>query len=348
MAGKNQHYLPQFLTRRFALRVGQGKNAIYRAFVHHKDRGVSAPTNIATFGAQRNFYGKPGPGTLDDRMERRETDYGQLLVRTLEGKVLHPNDVPAVCSLVAHLIVRSKRIRAFAQEMHHQLAAFARRKAMDVPFLMQAFDQFDGDGLEQFLDRELETRGIQLTSDRRQELLRVARDRVEEQKRSSETIEGLGKPALALASILEEQAKTSAKLIQQKVLNEALDPEPRRLALGRLNWQLHGYGDEALILADAPVMAFGPSGGAQDALGGEIDPVCVALPIAPTWALIGFAEGVALPDAAALNLASTRFSSEFFIARSVTDQTRQLLMQLGTGPNPYDVALWEAEQLTSS
>lgn len=76
MSGVNQHYLPQFLMRGFATKGGTEKSPVYKAVEHHKFRGVMTARNIKSIGAQRNFYGKEGPGSID-AVQRHQTRASQ-------------------------------------------------------------------------------------------------------------------------------------------------------------------------------------------------------------------------------------------------------------------------------
>ncbi len=348
MAGKNQHFLPQFLMRRFATKAGEGKNATFKTIVHHRARGISQPTNVSTLGAQKHFYSKPGPGTLDDDIDRMENIYAPLLERIVGAGAISPEDVPLVCSLVAHLIVRSKRLRRFAEELQQGAAEYTRRVATS-PLLFQAvYDRIDDKMLGESLLAEMKTKGIRLGPLEFCRAMVVARGLAAQQRHDDQARLSSGAMIMAAADELARAAKEQAETLHKKVLKKAIDPAPRRTALAKLTWTIVPVEGQALVLADAPVMAFLSSGLPQDALGGEEEPVCVVLPVSPAVALVGRSGASGVPTAEDINLASSLFADEFFIAMHASQETERLMGFLGTGRKPVEPEDWRNAEMELS
>jgi hypothetical protein len=107
MAGRKQHYIPQFFQRGFCITGKGNQTNVYRRENHYT-------LNINSVGAQRDFYSSPsssGEETLDDSITFYENRLGSLVhsLRTL--KIGDSADPKAAAAIIAHLIPRTNSAR---------------------------------------------------------------------------------------------------------------------------------------------------------------------------------------------------------------------------------------------
>lgn len=112
MAGRRQHYLPQFLQRGFASTIGGRKTWFYRKNVAPREVG------FRDVGVEKNFYNIESDSSLDEfitEIEREE------FVGLIEEARSAPNGDfetgEAVATLIAHLEVRSRHLRVTFAEL---------------------------------------------------------------------------------------------------------------------------------------------------------------------------------------------------------------------------------------
>ena len=103
MTARNHHALPRLLLRGFASRV-TGDEPHY---VYMFRRNTVHETNVRNVAAERDFY----DAEVEDRLAAKEGAYGHLLKDAREGK-LGPKDIALVVDFIAHLIVRTRGMRA--------------------------------------------------------------------------------------------------------------------------------------------------------------------------------------------------------------------------------------------
>ena len=106
MAGRRQHFIPRMLLRCFSDAKEQVK-------VTHRDRGVflAAVGNVAL---ERDFFGAPGAGTVDDAITHEENRIDSLLkdACSCQGSL----DSERAAYLIAHMTSRGRSIRNYMEE----------------------------------------------------------------------------------------------------------------------------------------------------------------------------------------------------------------------------------------
>src|ERR1035437_1318648 len=108
MAGRRQHTIPRFILKGVQSRLNGDE-----VFVWLYRRGSKAvETNIKNVGTDRDFYGKPGQGALDDQITGLEESYSTMLdmlrSQTKSGPVCDAQGIP---NLIAHLSTRTRFLR---------------------------------------------------------------------------------------------------------------------------------------------------------------------------------------------------------------------------------------------
>jgi hypothetical protein len=116
MAGKNQHYIPQFLQTGFSeatsvvgfAKSAKSKKRDSKVWVFEKHK--SYPTSPRNKGSERFFYGLED-SALDQTITDAEKSYSKIIrdLRTHSGDTLISCD--GLPEMVSHMLVRTKNIR---------------------------------------------------------------------------------------------------------------------------------------------------------------------------------------------------------------------------------------------
>ncbi|MBF0263141.1 MAG: DUF4238 domain-containing protein [Magnetococcales bacterium] len=109
MSGRKQHYIPQFLLRKFAAIKKKKGNQVY---VYTKEKCILTETK--NIGAERDFYSSlaiPGIQQLDDKITNHEKEMAVMLISLLNKGTSVSVDADIAASFVTHLTSRTKFIR---------------------------------------------------------------------------------------------------------------------------------------------------------------------------------------------------------------------------------------------
>lgn len=343
MSGVNQHYLPQFLMRGFATRGGTLKSPVYKAVEHHKSRGVMSARNIKSIGAQRNFYGKEGPGSTDDAIDRLEGTLAPVILRLNLGESLSDDVIPQVASLAAHLLIRAKHIRSIMEDGFREMGGLMRSYAKDGRIFERGAQQIDDAELERMIAEEAAKRRMTFTSRQTHLFKNLARAEIQRKKSDPIFRKELAEILESAADRFDQEAVDRSEQTHLKVLSKTLDPAPRVAAFQQLTWSVAHFPGQMLILPDVPIVAFSADGNGMSAVMYKDDPpALVALPISTERALMGSSVESWLPTADNINRVGAEFAHEFFIAEGVTEATRALVASIGTAPSIFDDPEWAA------
>lgn len=108
MAGKRQHYIPQFLQTGFLSKVDDDVNftIVYR-------KGGS-PKEVSTrhVGVEKHFYNKPDNTFLDDLITQAESsEYTNTIVSLRNGCDIDQDRKEKIAKLISHFQIRSRNLR---------------------------------------------------------------------------------------------------------------------------------------------------------------------------------------------------------------------------------------------
>lgn len=107
MAGKRQHFIPQFLQRGFSCHSQGGEDFVW---VYRKNQDCFK-ANIKNIGVEGYFYADSLSATVDDKITALENELS-LLVESLRGMDdCQGVDSEKLASLLAHLEIRSRNFR---------------------------------------------------------------------------------------------------------------------------------------------------------------------------------------------------------------------------------------------
>lgn len=341
MSGVNQHYLPQFLMRGFATKGGTERSPVYKAVEHHKSRGVMAARNIRSIGAQRNFYGKEGPGSIDDAIDRLENTLAPLINRLNLGEPLTEENIPQIASLAAHLVIRAKHMRSLLEDGFREMGGLMRSYARDGHLFERGAQRIDDAELERMIAEEAAKRRLTLTSGQTRLFKNLARAEIQRKKSDPVFKKELSEIIEGAADRFDQEAAERSEQTHLKALGKGLDPAPRAAVFQRLKWSVIHFPSETLILPDVPIVAFSANGEGVSAVMHKDDPpALVALPISTERALIGSSIKGWQLTANNINRVGAEFAHEFFIAERVTETTRALAATIGSAPAIFDDPEW--------
>lgn len=110
MAGKRQHYIPQFLQRGFVSHLDEGQAFTW---VYRKNSSAPFNSNIKNVGVEGHFYSVQGASDLDadPAITSFEGTLASLIERLRSGQALEASDSRAIAQLFAHLEIRTRHLR---------------------------------------------------------------------------------------------------------------------------------------------------------------------------------------------------------------------------------------------
>ncbi|WP_170841867.1 DUF4238 domain-containing protein [Sphingomonas gellani] len=282
MAGRKQHYIPQFLLRSFA-EPASGDKLQIRVFT----RGKSFVVPTDGIAAQREFYSKLSDDsvTLDDRITYAKSEYADLfrkLVKHDAGDV----DSSDVARLLTHLSVRGNHIRSTAAAANAYALSRVTELLSDVSYVkrMMGFGLTEPPvRIKKVLDDEY--------NKRQQHLGRVRVSRHGFRRfmftQMNERWDELFSSGLDMKSVA---GLTDIAGIAREAHNEVLlhdfEPTQRVSALEVLDWQIKVGTTPTFVLTDAIALAHDPSRGAMPAMFTGLDDIQgVLFPLSPTRAV---------------------------------------------------------------
>lgn len=310
MAGRNQHYVPQFLQRGFVCR-NKGKN--YYTWLYRKQSG-SRETNIRNVGAQRDFYSLDRDQSLDDRITDQETQIGLTLSRIRETGVISEADKPMLIMTLLQFELRTNQLR---QSLGSTFREFM-FKALE-----QVFRPNRTAGM--FIDSELASDDSQLPN-----AIKPLRQHMDESSIRNWLISTMPAFAELMTSTMTPKfLRDCFKKGHLKALTlDTVSPEKQTILLD-LNYTVCSYVD--LPLGDSIVLyqvegdrRYKPFLEAKDTL------KSVLLPLSSTQLVVGSNSEFVAFDSSEIREAIVACSWEFFIAARNTATYERLIPTIGT------------------
>ena len=330
MAGRNQHYIPRFLQRAFAIRSR-------RREIWHFGRGESAERRPIKRTASEDFFysetGADGSATLDDAITRRESDLAVLLN---EVRAASPGDViasSAAAAIVSHLTQRTAHVRA----------AFSEGVARLLDRAEEAFSKCDNIealmGLENGLPNERFRDLVMKEVAARPEIARLGiPTRVLERTAFLLAKEGSGEMVASASALLGGLRPQSTELVRDshnKALGDTIRTSEYEAMLQIFDWSVESGPVAGAILPDCVSIGLGPNGVAGNhLLIGRDKLQALLLAVSPERLLVGRRPGFTLPSDFDYNLEAARLSHTFFLAPRNDEETARLHAMIGQTLRP--------------
>jgi hypothetical protein len=328
MAGKNQHYIPQFLQRGFSCQAAQGfapksKKDNENAQIWLFKRESAKIAHIRKEGAEKYFYGAKD-SDVDKVITDAEYSYGKLVnaLRRHNGDTpVRENDIP---ELLAHMITRTKHIRQIMSDLGDSALDVLRSSlpnAEELVIFLISYLQNNPDKIGAGLAVEQQQILVKLIQDNPGLILDLIGNQY------GEDIYRLFNHTLLE---LKEDVDILVKDAHLNTLIESIEPQLRVDRLRCLHWFISVKKPGSYILSDSLVIFQHNDGSYSSvwAINEEIQ--CVFLPISSQRLLIGTKETeIPRVNPEDINYASSRLSSDFFIASQNTEREVAYQQDLG-------------------
>lgn len=328
MAGKRQHFIPQFLQQGFASHMSG--NASF-TWVYRKG-AQPFNSNIINVGAEGLFYTEGDDTLADDLITNAEGPFSRL-VQTLRTRTSASVSDPQIPRLIAHLEVRTRHLRQIflraGNFLVSRLLDFMSDEQAFIAYLERQF-LLDPSILRRAMSKELARKG--LSQALLQPYLELAAPNLPKFMEKLRPI--LPKLAEDLRSTLPKMLRDAAKSGHINVLKKTISPESKIQRYKSLAFSVVEASDSSLILGDSvilfrvqgarPYKAFLDKGDVLSA---------VLLPLSSSRVLIGAHEydAVIPPD---LRQAIARCSLEYFIAAEQSEANNLFKNVIGQDADP--------------
>ena len=333
MAGRKQHYLPQFLQRPFNHRTSKGRHYVY---VFFQDRHFEAET--AGVGAERGFYSDLNDPTADELITAAEVSQGNFLKEVIASQKI--NDQSSAAILFASLSIRTFKAREALRDLAPKMLHEIQRKAQEEDWALKSINEYLGNprNLEDAIEQALRKQGSMHREQRVKARLHLRRQF-----------------AIELPNIMPEwvqQARSLANDLLSKLTNEAAsiadrafiqifesdDPLKKRQSwFSEFNYEARSA-KTPLILGDCAVVAIDNKSNPRLPITDQDDHTRLDqlyLPISPNLYAIGKRSdslNELTPDE--LNTYSSQLSSKFFVSNSNDKLQQSLQSQISALTHP--------------
>ncbi len=319
MAGKRQHFIPQFLQKGFASHT-DGDEAF--TWVYRKGQ-KPFNSNIKNVGVEGLFYSEKDDPSLDDVITSAEGDFAQLIDSLRQNDAVDEKDYVKIAHLFAHLEIRTRHLRQsffttgnllineFLEYLSDPSSCknFIRRMLKNDPSIIKTtlYEELNKLGLPQELLPELIKLSdpfIELSMPNMPSLLTYMAAYLK----------------VEMPAILKKATKTG----HIKALNRGLAPDVKVQLFENLNYRIENSESDLLILGDSPVV-FHVSGdrGFKTFLEKGDDLIAVLLPITHRQLLVGSKERY-VPIFSTLRRKIACCSLEYFIAGEANPENGHL------------------------
>jgi len=323
MAGKRQHFIPQFLQKGFISHF-VGDEAF--TWVYRKSAKPFNP-NIKNVGLEKGFYTEPGDTLADDLITEAEGPFSELVAElreTCDG-VVPTGEIPA---LIAHLEIRTRHLRQMWLKSSGYLASQ----------LVDFLD--DGDRFLSFFKRRMRKDPTVLLNALSDRCIRAGLPPGSEAQMMNMI------PAFMpqMEAHLREECRMAAEYLREnvpsiirkatksghiKALKQAVSPEPRIKPYRTMLFRIVGIHDRPLVLGDSPVIVNVEGPRPYKTLHEKKDRLnAVYLPLTPWKLLVGTptSSDVCAPD---LREVIARCAIEYFIAHEPSKDNNLLKDEIG-------------------
>lgn len=317
MAGKRQHFIPQFLQRGFLTRAQRNQEftCVYRK------NAAPFQANIKNVGVEGFFY-SAAENDADEKITAAEDGLGRLVseLRRSDGAL---SETARLAELFAHLEVRSRHLRqSFLQTGTHLVNALlqtASDPTVFEPYVRQILRN-DPSLLEEAFSKELRKLGLPRNA---LPMLVQPTDSLVERALPA-IVPQIAMMVRSLRAKLPDRFTDAVKVGHIRTLEQEMAPSRKTAIFATLQFQMCRLPSASLLLGDSMVVfhvrgerSFKPFLDKKDEL------VAAILPIAADAALVGAAGPYAL-DVELIRCELARCSLELFIAGEESERNARL------------------------
>lgn len=334
MAGKDQHYIPQFIQRGFKSRTS-GKRDF--AWLYRPGR-EPVERRIRKIGYHPEFYSPESndPETLDARITAYENP---LSIRVNQWRAAPSScelDTRAAAELVTHLTLRTLSVReTFWKGFTHLAGSLSERmKDKDAVAQFIGLDSEDGDSLvvnrfdEAIMRNPLLRASFQLIGLPDALLKRILQSMFREHFSAiyDRMVTDVNRNLASFRPELEETVEES----HNRAISELVEDRGARDDFLALQWSLEIAPTAGFILPDCVAISIDREGKhAALFLDRTEDRRVVLLPISSDKMLVGLASDAVLPDVSDFNARAAACSNGYFIADRENEELERLSATIG-------------------
>lgn len=332
MSGPNEHHIPRFFQRAFAVkRKGGEPNEIW----HYRAGDEPELSSIAQTASEDHFYGVD----LDTKLKIPENILGSHFASLRKAPIGAAVDGALAADLVSHLAPRSRHFRA-------SIATGIRQMMSDTQALLGDRDKLEAlvglDGEQPsalFLEKMEEAIGSYSAEVEAVGLPRPLLDRISFIL-AKEQFDSVAESSVASMSVLLRKFASDAPKVVRDGHNRALDRladgvNPRRDLLAGFDWTFEAAPATGAILPDCVAMALSPGESFLPLVFVGADIEAVVMPLTKEKLLVGRAPDKPAPDLAAFNEEAASCSEEFFLAHMDAPELRELVDRIGRRSSRY-------------
>lgn len=330
MAGKRQHYLPQFLQRGFTSASSSRTTWLYRKNAAPREVG------LRDVGVEENFYSVESDSSVDETITEIERgEFVGIIEHARAGIFSDSEAASLVPRLIAHLEVRSRHLRMNLTEMSERawndgLGNFE-DSALGAALLRAHMKRNPGD-LRSMAARELQSKGLPAHM-----APTLAKQMVNMVSAMSDQvlIASFWTPLLPhLRAAFETRIRPSIKQAHLDALAKSVAPDVRAEQYRHLRFTLVDVASNDLILGDAAVLFrvdappyWRPFLDKRDEL------LALYLPLSPARVLVGSLDEPAIePKIVRQQIART--SKTFFVSSQPSPANVELSKEIGIAAQP--------------
>lgn len=328
MAGRRQHFIPRMLLRGFA-------DAKEQVRVTHRVRG-SFLASIGNVALERDFFGPPGSGTVDEVVSSEENKIKAILetVRSARGAV----DSESAATLVSHMTSRVRSIRTYMEETGKVALAEIDRRLQDEALMREAIlreirkaPSSVSKELDETLERQYGKTALKQfkRTPAYKQMLNAAMAQLEASIMSSSFSEITDRFRGMLATLGDSMGATVFRA-HGKVLLAGPTPTARVKTLSAFSYETAER--DGIVLSDSIAWCVRKGDHLAPIFTLEDDIDNIYMPVSSSIVLVGRSRGsrAEIPTANELQGSAFRVSEAFVVAHPSTDVDDDLVIELGT------------------
>lgn len=333
MEGPNQHYIPKFLQKGFAIPKTRAKKIWVWAETGGPDEGI-----IKRTASEDWFYSGPsgdGGKTLDGQITDLETPLALEFHRLRDLDAGSTADPAVSAKVVLHFSSRTAHLRGTMESGITKLADGASAILDDPDNLARLMGLQESEPTEKF--REMIGQELQKHFD--PATTKVPKEIVERiiffmaKENFSTLVDGALPNFRHLFELWSAKfsglARDGHNQALERVLNS--DDNARVDYLAGLDWRIEASPPEGAILPDCVVLSFSEDGRSGPFMHMDRDDAdIIVMPISSQKLLVGTPTGKEVADLGGFNVAAARSSHAFFLSGSDDEQIRDLQALIGT------------------
>jgi Protein of unknown function (DUF4238) len=331
MAGNNQHHIPQFLQRGFAV-ADSGGLKIWR---FDTVRMPNKPNSIRSTGTEKHFYSEPlsdGSSTLDDVITGQENPLSDKLNELRSQPIGTDVDSNLAAELVNHLAPRTAHLRQTLERGMRQLVSAAAELITQQDKIEHLLGLDKSAPTKAFTDRFSEE--LQKVQQMEQVADLGLPDAVLERIAFQYTRENFDAAMVEIMPMFErlfegflEGSSDIAREGHNKALSSNNGPNARFDHLATLRWTLAPAQPEGAILPDCVAVAYTAEGVSPLMFADLHEASAVVMPISSKIILIGTLADTSQP-LGDFNREAARVSHRFFLSATSDPEIADLRQQI--------------------